>query len=141
MKGHAMRYNNILILTPILFINLMFSQISQVGNPKSSTENLRNDIHIVSMPDVNKDALLQEDDMEMSKDVPYRFGTQFDVNMNLENSGTWEDIEGGRVWRLSIHSANAYSINLLFSSPCLHKVFGSSFAMSSLCFFLSCYNL
>ena len=110
-----MRYIHILILTPVLFINLIFSQISQVGNPKSLSENLRSDIHIVTMPEVNKDVLLQEDDVEMSKEVPYRFGTPFDVNMNLENSGTWEGVEGGRVWRLFIHSANAYSINLLFS--------------------------
>lgn len=110
-----MRFSNFILIIPFVFVHFLFAQISQPGNPKHLTENLQNDIHKISLSEVNRDALLLEDDFEMSKDVPYRFGTPFDVQLNLENSGYWEDVEGGKVWRLSIHSPHAYSINLLFS--------------------------
>ncbi len=93
-----------------------FAQLSDGGQPKSFTKSLRSDVQTVKMPTVDVQALIAEDLAEQSKDLPYRFGAPFDVNYSLENSGTWENLDdGGRLWRLNIYSAGAYSINLIYS--------------------------
>ena len=97
-----------MLLTPL------FSQVSSGGVPKSIQAGLSTTVPSVILPQVDKEMLLAEDKIEMAKDVPYRFGTPFEVQYNLDNSGVWEDVAGGRLWRLSIKSEDAYSINLLY---------------------------
>lgn len=97
-----------MLLTPL------FSQVSSGGVPKSIQAGLSTVVPSVILPQVDKEMLLAEDKIEMAKDVPYRFGTPFEVQYNLDNSGVWEDVAGGRLWRLSIKSEDAYSINLLY---------------------------
>lgn len=97
-----------MLLTPL------FSQVSSGGVPKSIQAGLSTAVPSVILPQVDKEMLLAEDKIEMAKDVPYRFGTPFEVQYNLDNSGVWEDVAGGRLWRLSIKSEDAYSINLLY---------------------------
>jgi len=62
---------------------------------------------------VNREALLAE---EFNKwpSTPFRFGYPFDVSLDMGNAGTWEDLSGGRIWRLRIECPGAFSINLLF---------------------------
>lgn len=98
----------------LLILSPLIGQVSSGGEPKSISADLSGEIPIIVLPAVDKDALLQEDDIEMAKDVPYRFGTPFEVQYNLENSGLWEELPEGRIWRLSIHSEDAFSINLLY---------------------------
>ncbi|MDP6852989.1 MAG: T9SS type A sorting domain-containing protein [Candidatus Marinimicrobia bacterium] len=102
------------ITIAVLFLNLLFTQVSVEGEPKSLQINLTNEVPLITMPAVDKEALLLEDEIEMAKDVPYRFGTPFEVQYNLNNSGVWENLSDGRLWRLSIKSENAYSLNLLY---------------------------
>ncbi len=97
-----------ILITPLL------SQISSSGEPKSTQLGLSALNPSVILPLVDKNMLLDEDKIEMAKDVPYRFGTPIEVQYNLDNSGVWEDVTGGRLWRLSIRSEDAYSINLLY---------------------------
>ena len=96
----------LLLLCPI------YSQVSSGGDLKSILQGLSDEIPVEVLPEVNQEALLLEDEIEMAKDVPYRFGTPIDVQYNLDNSGIWEEITNGRIWRFSIKSENAYSINL-----------------------------
>ena len=102
-----------LSIVSVLFSSL-FSQISTNENPKSFNYGLSPISPSVILPVVDKETLLAEDEIEMAKDVPYRFGTPFEVQYNLDNSGEWQEVSGGRIWRLSIKSENAYSINLLY---------------------------
>ena len=97
-----------------LILNIVFSQISLESTPKSVLLELNNEIPNILMPSIDEDLLLQQDEAESNKNIPYRFGTPIDVSYNLNNSGKWEETELGRVWRLSITSENAYSINLLY---------------------------
>lgn len=95
----------------------VFSQINAGGEPMSSLIQLNNDYSTVTMPafDVQK---LHEEDAALSNvpDMPARYGFNFDVNFNLNNSGTWTELkDGSRIWRLGIKSEGAYSINLFFS--------------------------
>ncbi len=91
------------------------AQLSNGGQPKSFSASVRSQVQVVQMPGVDVEALKAED-ARQSKDVPFRFGAPFDVDYSLTNSGTWDNLpDGGRLWRLSIYSPGAYSINLLYS--------------------------
>ena len=63
-------------------------------------------------PDVK--ALLQEDAVRNEKgDGPWRFGYNYETDLNLGNSGVWMDLEnGGRLWLLEIECPDALTINL-----------------------------
>ena len=98
----------------LLLLYPLYSQISSGGELKSLQLGLSDEIPVEVLPEVNQEALLLEDETEMAKDVPYRFGLPLEVQYNLDNSGVWEDVTDGRIWRLSIKSENAYSINLLY---------------------------
>ena len=97
-----------------LVLNCIQSQISVEGYPKSILMNLEGNIPNINLPSVNHESFLIEDEIEADKYTPFRFGAPFDVNYNLDNSGEWEEMEHGRIWRLSITSESAYSINLLY---------------------------
>ena len=64
---------------------------------------------------VNVDALLAEDQKRgrsPERPEPLRFAVAEEVAFNPENSGTWQNLPAGRLWRLRIHSPGALSHNL-----------------------------
>lgn len=66
------------------------------------------------LPKVDRERLLAED-RARGKDPklgPMRFAVAVDVAFNLNNSGTWQSLPDGRVWRLRIQSPGAVSHNL-----------------------------
>lgn len=110
------------------FIGLPASaQISEGGIPLSfnlselKTSNIKP--QTVSMPAVNHKQMLYEDSLEaVNKTVPLRFGKDMDVNLNTDNSGTWQTVSNGdRIWRLGIRSDGAYSLNFIFNKFRLPK--------------------
>ncbi len=114
--------NQFKIISLILFVlNFAISQVSVNSVPRSTNMDLDINIPNITLPEFDHDALLLEDIEEIDKNVPYRFGSPLDVNLNLNNSGLWENVEGGKLWRLSITSKNAYSINLLYDKFILPK--------------------
>ncbi|GJQ63383.1 MAG: hypothetical protein SCALA702_24360 [Melioribacteraceae bacterium] len=96
----------------------LFAQISEKGTPKSFENSLEGIVPTVYMQDVDLDRYLAEDQEDADdKDIPFRFGAQIDVDFSMTNSGIWSDLpDGGRVWRLSIKSEGAYSLNLLYDN-------------------------
>jgi lysyl endopeptidase len=68
------------------------------------------------MPDVDVQKLRNEDLIfDTIKDIPWRFGENILVNINPSNSGIWEYFENqDKLWRTSVYSAGAFSINLTF---------------------------
>lgn len=70
---------------------------------------------IKKMPSFNIESMLEEDKMNEGKDVPFRFGKGFDVNISLSD-GTWIEVDGGRLWSLEFESSGAYSINFIFNN-------------------------
>ena len=102
------------IIFLLLILNSIQSQISVGGIPKSVLININQTIPNIDMPNINSESFLQEDELEIDKYIPFRFGAPIDAHYNLENSGEWIDTNDGRIWRLSITSEGAYSINLLY---------------------------
>lgn len=73
----------------------------------------------IILPSVNNNVLRQqyEEVQEHSPILkPFQFAHGFDVDITTGNSGTWyRDINGYDVWRVSVKSAGAFSLNLIFS--------------------------
>lgn len=62
----------------------------------------------------------EEDSKDSDKLKPFRFGKDFEINVSLAN-GEWNEISSGRLWSMSFHSKNAYSLNFIFSDFRLAK--------------------
>ena len=96
-------------------ITTIIAQVSIEASPKSLLYNVNNIVPKKIMPIIDQDLLLEEDLEQSDKNIPFRFGAPFEVEYNLNNSGLWEETEQGRIWRLTIESKDAYSINLLYN--------------------------
>jgi len=72
-------------------------------------------VQLKLLPKVDTERLLAED-RARGKDPqhpgPYRFAVAVDVAFTPENSGTWQTLADGRLWRLRIQSPGAKSLNL-----------------------------
>ena len=67
------------------------------------------------MPSLSMKKIEQEDLEDETRGRPPRFGYKHEVNYNLENSGEWTNLpDGSKLWRLTISSPGALSINLLY---------------------------
>lgn len=94
------------------------AQISQGGTPLKTNKLKSSRKMIVEMPAF--DTFLVPDNEEESKQSenqlkPFQFAYPFEVNLTPENSGEWLQAEDGfLVWKLTIRSAGAESINLIF---------------------------
>ncbi|MEN0051572.1 MAG: hypothetical protein AAF806_31195, partial [Bacteroidota bacterium] len=74
------------------------------------------DVPTVQMPTIDLNALQAEDEADEAAGLPPRFGKRFNVDLNLDNSGRWDNLpNGGRIWRLAIESQNAISLNFTYS--------------------------
>jgi lysyl endopeptidase len=115
MKNYSIKLFGTLSLFFLLPL-CSFSQISIGGSPFSDFLPLNEQIQTVTLPAFDYQSMIEEDRLSaMMHDVPLRYGRVFEVNYNLQNSGTWTELsDGSRIWRLKIKSDNAYSINLIF---------------------------
>lgn len=96
---------------------LLPAQVSEGGVPYSFLNHLPANIHTVTMGFVDVPTLLAEDVDEAQQEIPppFRFGFPFEVDLGLNNAGTWRELANGdRLWRLRIVSPGAFSINLLY---------------------------
>ncbi len=101
-------------------VNFSQAQISQGGTPRSFQKLVSNlDVPIEILPGVDIEKLREEDTerKKLGKEFDRRFGHNFYVGYNTENSGVWKSLPNGdRIWQLKIKSENALSINLTFST-------------------------
>ena len=122
------------LVLAILFICVSdsYAQVNVGGQPISSLTELSTSYDIVTMPEVDSRKLLEEDAAMINiPDIPLRYGKVLDVNLNMNNSGTWETLQdGSRIWRLGIKSADAKSINLTYSDFFMPK--GATFFVYNL---------
>ena len=100
----------------LLLFSVVFSQQTIGGLPISFNTQLSEEYHVVEMPAVDVQKLLDEDAVAPTG-RPARYGKSHYVDYNLENSGTWETIPGqGTVWRLKIISKNAYALGIYYDN-------------------------
>jgi len=109
-------------LYPVLFLffflvsGTLKSQISQGGTPVSFHSNsLKKDIDIRNIPAPDMETIMMEDMENDGFGKAYRIGIIIPVNLNPQNSGTWETLSNGDLlWRLQINMPGAEASNLLF---------------------------
>lgn len=114
------RYITVLIF---LFSFLCQAQVTNEGKPKSWRIRNIETVTPVAMPEFNLRAILEEDKAnEGRKDIPWRFGHEFIVDYNLEDSGGWYTMpDGSRIWRMRFYSEGAKTMNFLFSDYYMPK--------------------
>jgi len=87
----------------LLTANFAVAQVSKGGTPLSFLRTVKSSIQAVSMSKVDVPSLIAEDEIESAKGIPLRFGAPFEVDYNMNNSGTWETLgDSSRIWRLRI---------------------------------------
>ncbi|AXG74231.1 T9SS C-terminal target domain-containing protein [Flavobacterium arcticum] len=101
----------------LLIAVLAQAQVTNEGKPMSWKLRNMEQVAPINMPDFDLKALQEEDKAnENRKDIPWRFGHEFIVDYNLENSGNWYTLEdGSRIWRIRFYSKGAKTMNFLFS--------------------------
>ena len=108
-----------LIALILLNYNNSYAQLSEGGEPISFSFK-SSDLSSLSpeiLPSFDIDALIAEDEIvDKIGGIPWRFGHNHDdLNLNPENSGVIDFLpDGSKIWRLSVKSENALSINLTF---------------------------
>lgn len=110
---------SILFLLSILIFFASNAQIQQGGIPYSTLHFMpENTEKTINFPAIDFQKLADEDFyFDQQKDIPYRFGFNFDVNYNTSNSGEWTNLPNGdRVWRISFYSADAQTLNFLLQN-------------------------
>jgi PKD repeat protein len=109
-----------LIAILLLMVSLISSaQISQGGIPYSFTntiqfQNKSAATITLQNPDLN---VLAAEDVINDPRQKYRVGVNLPVNLNVNNSGQWQNLSnGGRIWRLVIHSDDAMALGLYYNN-------------------------
>lgn len=107
-----------------LFIQISYGQVTNEGEPLSWSLNTKaKDPAAINMPQFDLAAIQKEDKInDAGKNKPWRYGHQFLVDHNLENSGIWNELPNGdRIWRIRYSSAGAHTMNFLFSDYYMPK--------------------
>lgn len=106
-----MKFYITLFICLLTFINN--AQVTNEGTPESWKYDLE-EITPNSFPKVDTKALLAEDELNDSDNLPYRFGFEFFTNFNIHTSGKWDELpNGGMVWRMRFQSNDAITLNFL----------------------------
>lgn len=113
LRSHAL----LLAVMLLLFAVPGFAQTREREAPRSFSLNDKSQEQVQRKVQRRVDAarLLAEDrgrDKEPRRPGPMRIAVPVSVNYTLENSGTWQDVSDGRLWRLRIQSPGAKNHNL-----------------------------
>jgi lysyl endopeptidase len=104
------------LLATILLGNLAFSQTVDIGNPIGWNAKIPKLADKVTMPGFDLGLTQFEDSInDANKIGPWKFGHEYDVDLGIDNSGTWFTMPNGdRLWRLNISTPGATSQNFVF---------------------------
>lgn len=78
-------------------------------------------IKAVQMPLQDNAALMEAELARRGPAIAPRYATNISVDLDPSKDGVWESTPDGMVWRLRIHSADAFSINLGFTEYFMPK--------------------
>lgn len=100
-----------LFILTILCANLSFAQIDNITLSTSDYNSISTSYY---GPFDNDQLYKDELNRRQSGRAPH-FAKAIQTNINTDNAGNWETINGYQVWRLKIHSPGAKSLNFGFS--------------------------
>ncbi|PZR21953.1 MAG: lysyl endopeptidase precursor [Flavobacterium psychrophilum] len=94
-----------------------YCQVTNQGKPLSWDFIQKANVARVVMPVFDLEKYREEDEInDRDKQKAWRYGYEFLVDHNLNNSGQWTTLpDGDRVWRIRYYSKGAKTLNFLFS--------------------------
>lgn len=109
----------------LLQFNASYSQVTFGGEPQRwQIKEVPSNIPFVQTTTPDLDAVQLEDAItDLDKSAPYRFGIEYNVNYNLQNSGIWifDEANNRATWFLGVQCTSAKSINFIFNQFYLVK--------------------
>lgn len=101
----------------LMLVGIVSAQVTNEGKPFGWKAKGLENVEPYKMPAFDLAKLQAEDALnDKDKAKPWRYGFEFLVDHNLQNSGNWTTLANGdRVWRIRYSSAGAQTLNFLFS--------------------------
>lgn len=117
---------NLALFLALFFINSAAeAQIEYGGQPYGWDEADRplSSVTWYATENLDRELIAAQDAVtDPMKDVPYRFGWEWDVSLDLQSSGEWTELSNGdRLWHLGIDCPDAESISFIFDRYVLPK--------------------
>jgi hypothetical protein len=107
------KFHLFFLILSLLANSIVKAQISYGGQPLSYNVLLQKKISVFELPSYDYKSMMKED-LEGGRAKPYRYGKVHDVEINPDNSGTWQMLGDGRkIWQLMLSSENAYSLSII----------------------------
>lgn len=71
---------------------------------------------IVRLPPLNFENIVQQDSInDLDKTMPWRYGIQIPLSLNMQNGGLWTVLpDGGKIWQATIQSSGALNLSVNF---------------------------
>jgi hypothetical protein len=97
----------------------MLGQISTNELPVSFSLDMEIDLSdeksLIIMPYLDMEKINREDMEREDTNLPYRFGYEHKVDVNLTNSGKWTSLSNGdKIWNLEIYCPEALTVSLIY---------------------------
>ena len=120
-----MKKNLLAVWSFLLVSGGAMAQLSYGGQPQNwDDKHYPSTIPTVTTPIPDRTVLAAEDAVvDQYKEAPYRFGVEFEMDLNTSNSGNWtfDERTGMDVWQLAIACPDAQSVSFVFDQFRLPK--------------------
>ena len=97
-------------------MNTILCQITYNSSPQIYKYELPNNIPVFKTENLNLEIIDKENIISKKKSDAYKFGYNFDVDINFFELAICEELDNGdKIYRLQIETNDAYSINFIFN--------------------------
>lgn len=112
-----MAKKSLFFLISLFFISTLFSQESSALLPESWGLKSSEAPKLIQLPPLDLDLVIKQDSInDMNKGLPWRYGIERPLVLNMEEDGLWTDLSnGGRIWRTAVHSPKALNLSINFT--------------------------
>ncbi|MCG2418495.1 T9SS type A sorting domain-containing protein [Aequorivita sp. F47161] len=99
------------------YVLIAFSQGSGGPLPESWDLNLGEQPDVIRLPPLDLEIIAQQDSLnDLDKSMPWRYGVEIPLNLNMEHGGLWTALpNGGKIWRATIQSYGALNLSINFN--------------------------
>lgn len=103
-----------------IFCVVFFTVFSQEGGgelPESWDLNLPELPEVVKLKPLDIQPIIAQDSInDLDKSMPWRYGIERDVVLNMEKNGLWTELpNGGKIWQAAIESPDAINLSVNFN--------------------------
>lgn len=94
-----------------------FSQGGDGELPESWELSLDVSPHIIKLPLFDFEAIMEQDSInDLDKSMPWRYGIERAVNLDMKNGGLWTNLpDGGKIWQATIQAKGALNLSVNFN--------------------------